>query len=146
MFTFGIPSEIERKLMHTKMIVGLLAVGFGVAAHAADPDVSKLPAPAAKTGVTFDADIKPIFEKSCFKCHGPEKQKAKLRVDSLEATKKGGENGAIFEVGKSAKSRLVHSVARILDEDENMPPEGKADPLTKEQVALVRAWIDQGAK
>lgn len=129
----------------TTILFGL-AASLGLGLQAADPDVTKLPAPAAKTGLTFDKDIKPMFEKSCFKCHGPEKQKAKLRVDSLEAVKKGGENGAIFEAGKSEKSRLVHSVARILDEDENMPPEGKADPLTKEQVALVRAWIDQGAK
>jgi hypothetical protein len=118
----------------------------GLFSRAADPDISKLPQAAAKTGVTYDADIKPILEKSCFKCHGPEKQKAKLRVDSLAAIKKGGENGAIFEAGKSDKSRLVHSVARNLDEDENMPPEDKGKPLTKEEVGLIRAWIDQGAK
>ena len=114
--------------------------------QAADPDIKKLPPAAAKTGVTFDTDIKPIFEKSCVKCHGAEKQKGKLRVDTLAGVKKGGEDGAVIEAGKSEKSRLVHSVARILDEDENMPPEGKGDPLTKEQVGLVRAWIDQGAK
>jgi hypothetical protein len=124
----------------------LLAIAaLAIATQAADPDLKKLPAPAAKTGITFDKDIKPIFEKSCFKCHGAEKQKAKLRVDTLAAVKKGGENGAIFEAGKSEKSRLVHAVGRILDEDENMPPEGKGEPLTKDQVALVRAWIDQGA-
>jgi len=60
--------------------------------------------------------------------------------------KKGGSNGPIFETGKSDKSVLVHSVARILDEDLNMPPEDKAPFLTKEEVGLVRAWIDQGAK
>jgi hypothetical protein len=123
--------------------IALLAT---LASHAADPDITKLPAPAAKTGLTFDSDIKPIFEKSCVKCHGTEKQKAKLRLDSLAAAKKGGEDGDILSVGKSEKSRLVHSVARILDEDENMPPEGKGDPLTKDQVGLIRAWIDQGAK
>jgi mono/diheme cytochrome c family protein len=127
------------------MLLGM-AVAAGVVCHAADPDLKKLPPAAAKTGVTFDADIKPIFEKSCFKCHGAEKQKGKLRLDSLAAVKKGGEDGAVIEAGKSEKSRLVHSIARILDEDENMPPEGKGDPLTKEQVGLVRAWIDQGAK
>jgi mono/diheme cytochrome c family protein len=132
--------------MHKRSIFLAILAAAAFTTHAADPDVKKLPAPAAKTGVTFDADIKPIFEKSCFKCHGPEKQKAKLRVDSLAAVKKGGENGAVFEAGQSEKSRLVHSIGRILDEDENMPPEGKGDPLTKEQVALVRAWIDQGAK
>lgn len=131
--------------MHKTAIIMALSVA-ALTTFAAEPDISKLPAPAAKTGVTFDADIKPIFEKSCFKCHGAEKQKAKLRVDSLAAIKKGGENGPLFEAGKSDKSVLVHSVARILDEDLNMPPEDKAPALTKEQVALVRAWIDQGAK
>ena len=132
--------------MRNKFILLGIALSTTIAIQAADPDISKLPPAATKTGVTYDADIKPIFEKSCFKCHGPEKQKAKLRLDSLAAAKKGGENGAIFEAGKSEKSRLVHSVARILDEDENMPPEDKGQPLTKEQVGLIRAWIDQGAK
>ena len=129
----------------TSILFGI-ALSAVIASQAADPDIKKLPAPAAKSGLTYDADIKPMFEKTCFKCHGPEKQKAKLRVDSLAALKKGGEDGDVLSVGKSEKSRLVHSVARILDEDENMPPEGKGDPLTKDQVALIRKWIDDGAK
>ena len=132
--------------MHKSSILLAIALGGALVAQAADPDLKKLPPPAAKTGVTYAADIKPIFEKSCFKCHGAEKQEGKLRLDSLDAAKKGGENGAVLEAGKSEKSRIVHSVGRILDEDENMPPEGKGDPLTKDQVALIRAWIDQGAK
>ena len=123
-----------------------IALSAAVATRAADPDIKKLPPPASKTGVTYDADIKPIFEKSCFKCHGAEKQKGKLRLDSLSAAKKGGEDGDVLSAGKSEKSRLVHSVARILDDDDNMPPEGKGDPLTKDQIGLIRAWIDQGAK
>src|SRR3954463_2239710 len=110
----------------TSILLGI-ALSMIISSQAADPDIKKLPAPAAKTGVTYDGDIKPIFEKSCFKCHGPEKQKAKLRLDSLAAAKKGSENGAVFEAGKSEKSHLVHSIARLLDEDENMPPEGKGD-------------------
>lgn len=130
------------------MKLQLLAVSLLVAiapAFAAEVDVSKLPPAATQTGITFDKDIKPIFEKSCFKCHGPEKKKGDLRVDTLEATLKGGENGPNVVKGNSAKSTLVHSIAR-LNEDEAMPPEGKGDPLTKEQIGLVRAWIDQGAK
>lgn len=132
----------------TAMKLQLLAVSLLVAsatAFAAEVDVSKLPPTATQTGITFDKDIKPIFEKSCFKCHGPEKKKGDLRVDTLEATLKGGENGPNVVKGNSAKSTLVHSIAR-LNEDEAMPPEGKGDPLTKEQIGLVRAWIDQGAK
>jgi hypothetical protein len=58
---------------------------------------------------------------------------------------KGGENGESFVKGNSAKSPLVHTIAR-LDPDSAMPPDGKGDPLTKEQIGIVRAWIDQGAK
>jgi len=109
-------------------------------------DVSKLPPASDAKGLTYDKDIKPIFEKSCFKCHGPEKQKGKLRVDSLTATLKGGEDGKVVEPGNSAKSVLVHNVSRIGNEDDWMPPTDKGAPLTKEQVGLIRAWIDQGAK
>ena len=110
-------------------------------------DVSKLPPAAADAkDLTYDKDIKPIFQKSCFKCHGSEKQKGKLRVDSLPAVLKGGEVGKVVEPGKSADSVLVHNVARIGDEDDWMPPTDKGDPLTKAQVGLIRAWIDQGAK
>lgn len=123
----------------------LTAISAAVSLTAADVDVSKLPPAATKTGLTFDKDIKPIFEKSCVKCHGAEKQKGKLRLDSLEASLKGGENGESIVKGNSAKSPLVHTIAR-LDPDSAMPPDGKGDPLTKEQIGIVRAWIDQGAK
>jgi hypothetical protein len=100
------------------------------AADKKDVDVSKIPPASDKKGLSYEKDIKPIFEKSCFKCHGPEKQKAKLRLDSLDAALKGSENGKVIESGKSAKSVLVHNIARIGDEDDWMPPEGKGDPLT----------------
>ena len=93
----------------------------------------------------FEKKVRPVLAEQCYKCHGPEKQKGKLRLDSLEATLKGGENGANIERGSSAKSGLVASVAR-LNEDEAMPPEGKGQPFSKEEVGLLRAWIDQGAK
>jgi mono/diheme cytochrome c family protein len=133
--------------MNAKLIVSAIAATamFSVALNAADVDVSKLPPAADTKCVTFDKDIKPLFEKSCAKCHGPEKQKGKLRLDSLAATLKGGENGKSVLPGDSAKSSLVHSVAR-LDPDSAMPPDDKGAPLTKEQVGLIRAWIDQGAK
>jgi len=121
----------------------------GLAADKKAVDVSKIPPAADKKGVTYEADIKPIFEKSCIKCHGAEKQKGKLRLDSLAATLKGGEDGKVIEVGESAKSMLVQNIAHVGDEDMFMPPPDNKDkipPLTKEQIGLIRAWIDQGAK
>jgi mono/diheme cytochrome c family protein len=132
--------------MKTKLLVSLPMFAAALVVTAADVDVSKLPPAAKQDGVTYEKDIKPIFEKSCFKCHGPEKQKGKLRLDSLEAALKGGEDAPNIVPKDSAKSTLVHSIARIGDPDDAMPPEDKGTPLTKEQVGLVRAWIDQGAK
>ena len=112
-------------------------------------DTSKLPPASDKKGVTYATDIKPIFEKSCVKCHGAEKPKAKLRLDSLEGALKGGENGKVIEAGKSADSVMVHNIAWLGEEDYWMPPKdnkAKIAPLTKDEIGLVRAWIDQGAK
>ena len=126
-------------------IFSLSLLVAGAAVQAADVDVSKLPPASTKTGLTYAKDIKPIFEKTCFKCHGAEKQKGKLRLDNLAAALKGGEDGPDIVAGNSAKSKLVHSVAR-LNEDEAMPPADKGKPLSKDEVGLIRAWIDQGAK
>lgn len=112
-------------------------------------DTSKLPPASDKKGVTYAADIKPIFDKSCVKCHGVERPKAKLRLDSLEGAMKGSADGKVIEPGKSAESILVHNVARLGEEDYWMPPpdnKAKIPPLTADEIGLIRAWIDQGAK
>ena len=71
-------------------------------------DASKLPPVAAKTGVTYDKDIKPIFEKSCVKCHGGEKPKGKYSMETLASILKGSPEGVTVVPGNSAKSPLVH--------------------------------------
>src|ERR1700722_1165555 len=112
-------------------------------------DPSKLPRASDKAGVTYDSDIKPIFEKSCVKCHSGEKAKSKLHLDSLAGAVKGGKEGPDIIAGKSGESPLVYAVAHVGDEDDFMPPpKNKANiqPLTTDQVGLIRAWIDQGAK
>ncbi len=118
---------------------------------AGEIDASKLPPASDKKDVTFEKDIKPIFEKSCFKCHGPDspKPKGKLKLDTVASIIKGGENAPDVVPGKSEKSPLVAAISHVGDEDDFMPPpKNKAGikPLTKEEVGLVRAWIDQGAK
>ena len=142
---------MSKKLVRICLL--LASFGFLVNSHAAEKkpaiDVSKLPPVADKKGVTYTADIKPIFDRACTKCHGAEKQKGKLRLDSLEAALKGGDDGKVIEPGKSAESMLVHNIAQVGDEDMFMPPPDNKDkipPLTKAEVGLVRAWIDQGAK
>jgi hypothetical protein len=139
----------QRMIGYKSLLTGVLALSVSVFAADKKVDTSKLPPPADKQGVTYAADIKPMFEKSCTKYHGAEKQKGKLRLDSLQAVLKGGEDGKVVMPGKSADSMLVQNVAHLGDEDFWMPPPDNKDkipPLTKEQIGLIRAWIDQGAK
>jgi len=183
----------------TLLILGLVTAGWSVMAadnkiDLSKIDVSKLPPPADKKGLTYTKDIRPLFEASCFRCHGEERQKGELRLDSLEAVLKGGEDGKVIVPGASKKSLLVIAASRI-DDETAMPPKpkpggpggpggrggpgnrppggpggGQANrppgerggpgggpggpggfgpppkPLTPEQVGLIRAWVDQGAK
>src|SRR6266480_3827115 len=98
----------------------------------------------AEDKVDFAKQIGPILEQNCVKCHGPEKQKAKLRLDSKEAAMKGGKDGAIIVAGKADKSEMYRRITLPKGDDDIMPNEG--DPLTKEQTDLMRDWINQGAE
>ncbi len=109
-----------------------------------------LPPVSTKTGVTYATDIKPILDSSCVDCHGDKKAKGHLRLDTLEGVFKGGEEGKIVKPGESAKSLLVRSVAHATkDREEWMPPLHNKEgikALLPEEIGLIRAWIDQGAK
>ena len=141
-----------KRLLIPCVVATLYAVSLAV--QAADKekvkvDVSKIPPPADKKDVSYAGEIKPIFDQSCVKCHGAQRPKAHLRMDSLEGVMKGGEDGKVVVPGKSAESMLVQNVAHVGDPDQYMPPpKNKAGigPLSKEQIGLIRAWIDQGAK
>jgi mono/diheme cytochrome c family protein len=99
--------------------------------------------PAADRPIDFDRDVRPLFVKHCYACHGPEKQKAGLRLDRKADALKGGDDGAVIVAGKGADSPLVKFTAG-LEADRVMPPKGER--LTAEQIGVLRAWVDQGAK
>lgn len=131
-----------RQFPRTCWAAALLAVALATPQLPAAPiDESKLP-PAATNKVDFLRDIKPILDGSCLKCHGPEKPKSRFRVDHREALLKGGDSGIVVIPGQSAKSPMIHFVARLV-EDMEMPPAGKGEALTAAQIGLLRAWIDQ---
>jgi hypothetical protein len=130
-------------------LTAALLLGFTGNAEDLKADLSKVPPALDKKGVTFEKDIKVVFEKSCVKCHGGDKPKGKYRMDTLAAIVKGGVSGeAAIIPGQSVKSPLVLYIAGAV-EDMEMPPEDNRDKypaLTKEEIGLVRAWIDAGAK
>jgi len=100
-------------------------------------------AQAADKKVDFVKEVQPILEKSCVQCHGPEKQKGGLRLDTKEAAMKGGKDAVSIVPGDAAKSDLYHRITLPKDHDDVMPSKG--DLLTKEQTDLIRDWINQGA-
>ena len=125
----------------------LLWPGIQAAESAKPVDVSKIPLPVARP-VDFVKEVYPIFKESCISCHGPEKQKGKYRMDSREALFKDTEVGPAVVAGSSEKSALIHMVAGLVDEMLMPPPSdkpGQSEPLTREQIGILRAWIDQGA-
>lgn len=107
-----------------------------VAAVVASPSAR----PAGPVG--FDPDIRPLLAARCVQCHGPDKQKGGLRLDSRAAALAGGDSGPALVPGKAADSLLVKLAAGD-DADRVMPPKG--DRLTPDQLAKLRAWVDAGA-
>ncbi len=103
---------------------------------------SELPPPAGKT-VDFSKDVEPLLESRCYLCHGPQQQMKGLRLDRAEDALRGGESGAVIRPGDSARSRLIQLVAGVVP-GQVMPPGGKG--LAPDEVGLLRAWIDQGAR
>lgn len=120
------------------MSIGFLCLGAGETGV----DLSTLP-PAVDREIDFSHDVRPIFASKCLKCHGPEKQESGYRLDIREVALHQGDGSAPNIVPKKSESSpLVHYIGGLIDGC-RMPPEG--DPLSAEQIAIVRAWIDQGA-
>ncbi len=106
-------------------------------------DATELPPPVNRP-VKYFGDIHPVLVQHCVGCHGPDKQKGGLRLDSLDAALAGGSSyGPAIVPGKSAESPMILFMAH-LEPDMEMPP--KEDKLPEETIAVLRAWIDQGAK
>lgn len=105
-------------------------------------DAARLPAPAERH-VDFVQDVQPIFRKWCFECHSQANEEGGLNLGIKLRALAGGASGPVIIAGNSAQSRLVHMIAGIR-KSEVMPPDG--EPLSGNDVGLIRAWIDQGAE
>ena len=88
--------------------------------------------------VDYEKQIRPILEANCIDCHGPDKQKSRLRVDQRPLLLRGGDSGlSAIAPGSPDKSRLIELIKEH-DPDERMP--NKGDPLTSNQIALLEKW------
>lgn len=96
-----------------------------------------------KEPVSYDKDIEPILAAKCTFCHSGNVKESKLDLASYDTLMKGGKRGAAVVPGKSAESLIVKLAGKT--DRPSMPPKSE-EPLTPEELALLKLWIDQGAK
>jgi mono/diheme cytochrome c family protein len=100
------------------------------------------PAARADDPVDFVRDVRPIFERHCLRCHGPEKRRSGLRLDLRAAAMKGGDSLGPDIVPGDAKGSPLIDLVTTEDEDQVMPPKGR---LSAAEVETLTRWIDAGA-
>jgi len=115
-----------------KPVVTLCALIFATAFQSRADDTSEQQ--------HFIQRVKPLLESRCVSCHGPEKVKGGLRLDSREAMLKGGESGPAIVPGKPSQSLLLQAVMHA-KKDLEMPPK---DRLTSNDIAVLARWIRDG--
>jgi len=130
-----LPGRALGALLWTALLLGSGAAGGQPA--------SNPPLPA----IEFNSQIRPILADNCYLCHGPDQgtRKAGLRLDERDAALEGVKGRPAIVPGQSAASELAKRISSQ-DPDFRMPKPESGRSLTPQQVALLRQWIDQGAK
>ena len=112
------------------VLVGLVVLpAFAAADDATDVEQLKF----------FESNVRPLLASKCVGCHGVEKQKGDLRLDSLAAVLEGGESGAAVVPKKPEESLLIEAINY---ESFEMPPGGQ---LSAESIAILTRWVQMGA-
>src|SRR5215467_5550492 len=135
----GLPMFKQRLSLIVLTVFAGLSFALGTITQFAQADEQQTP-PAK---VDFLKDIQPIFKRACYQCHGPGVQMSGLRLDSKEAAMAGGRYGRDIKPGAASESALYSRVAGLAGVT-RMPLKGA--PLSGGEIALIKAWIDQGAE
>ncbi len=96
------------------------------------------------TPISYEKEVEPIFAKKCTVCHAGRDPEGKFDISSYEGLVKGGKRGSAIVPGKGNDSLIIKLMSRT-DHKPFMPPKGE-DPIVPEEMAVVKLWIDQGAK
>lgn len=93
----------------------------------------------------LNVQVRALFAHRCYRCHSSDQSKGGLVLDSREGVLRGGENGPIIVPGRSGESELVRRISLPPGHEDAMPGEGKEEPLSADEIALIRLWVDRGA-
>lgn len=127
------------------------AIAGAVVASLAGRATTPIPAPALSTPsadtVSYKEDVLPIFQKRCARCHGAEDEEGEVVAEvsliliNYERLMMGSEFGPVITAGDPADSWLLEMIT-----EGDMPPEGEGDKVPEEEIAVIRQWIEEGAK
>ncbi len=96
-----------------------------------------------KEAQIYEDVIEPILNNRCISCHSPKKSKGELMLHNEKAILRGGENGVVLAMNSAKASELFRRINLPKTDEDHMPPKDKTQP-SKEEVNLIRAWIDLG--
>jgi hypothetical protein len=94
--------------------------------------------------VLYTDIVQPLLQTRCYNCHGPNKQKGKLRLDQQQHILKGGKDGKVIEPGKADESAMIERMLLPLTDEDHMPPKEKPQ-LTAAEITVLHWWINSGA-
>src|SRR3954447_25674042 len=129
----------HRSFPPTSYVAALLTLAALTVRPAPADEASE--APTAEQVRFFETQVRPILVDSCYKCHGPDKQKANLRLDSRASALRGGDSGPAVVPGNLEESLLITAIGHA-DEVLKMPPSKKLDDP---KVAALTRWVEMGA-
>src|SRR6185369_12327219 len=144
----------SRRLSALAFGLAAAAAAFAAGAAAGDAPAGDGGAPAAPGAahdaatIRYDRDVRPLLSDRCFKCHGRDesKRKAKLRLDDAASAGEAHARGSLIVPATPEASELLNRIASD-DPKRLMPPPGSNKrPFHPEEQALLRRWIEQGAK
>lgn len=145
-----LPSLLLVIITVTGHLGGSLTHGAGYLTSSLDATEENTAEPVAKQipnvqeAIVYTDIIQPVLQNKCYNCHGPNKQKGKLRMDQPDLLMKGGKDGLVLEPGKPDKSDLLKRILLAREEEHHMPPKEKPQ-LNEKELALLHWWIETGA-
>lgn len=120
---------------------GYLAEGL----HSGDAAGAALkPIPNIQEAALYADVVQPLFQSKCYGCHGPNKQKGKLRLDKQELILKGGKDGKVIDTSKADESEMIERMLLPPEDEDHMPPKEKPQ-LTQGEISVLHWWISTGA-
>jgi mono/diheme cytochrome c family protein len=127
-----------------KKVLTYALLGFAITIASSACSKSNTSQTASSGAVSYASAVKPIFEGSCYNCHGGgDKLRGELDLAAMASAMKGGGSGPVIIAGDSAASVLIQVVEGTHPDIDKMPAKG--DPLTDAQIATLKSWIDEGA-